>query len=102
MKIRFPVEGEFIQLDQLLKAAGLCDSGGEAKARVADGRVVVDGEVENRKRVLRRKSREQAIHAPIGHDHPQGDILHRRVHHPVWRRKAARSRYRCGPTGRYQ
>jgi len=50
MTIRFPVEGEFIQLDQLLKAAGLCGSGGEAKQRVADGLVFVDGEIENRKR----------------------------------------------------
>ena len=48
--IRFPVEGEFIQLDQLLKATGLCGSGGEAKQRVADGDVFVDGEIENRKR----------------------------------------------------
>jgi len=31
MTIRFPVEGDFIQLDQLLKAVGLCGSGGEAK-----------------------------------------------------------------------
>ncbi|KAB2966640.1 RNA-binding S4 domain-containing protein [Zoogloea sp.] len=50
MTIRFPVEGEFIQLDQLLKAVGLCGSGGEAKQRVADGDVQVDGEIENRKR----------------------------------------------------
>ena len=50
MTIRFPVEGEFIQLDQLLKAAGLGGSGGEAKQRVADGVVFVDGEIENRKR----------------------------------------------------
>jgi ribosome-associated protein len=50
MTIRFPVEGEFIQLDQLLKVVGLCGSGGEAKQRVADGMVQVDGEIENRKR----------------------------------------------------
>jgi len=50
MTIRFPVEGEFIQLDQLLKAAGLCGSGGEAKQRIADGLVVVDGVLEQRKR----------------------------------------------------
>ncbi|MBL8459851.1 MAG: RNA-binding S4 domain-containing protein, partial [Zoogloea sp.] len=29
---------------------GLCGSGGEAKQRVADGDVQVDGEIENRKR----------------------------------------------------
>lgn len=28
MAIRFEVRGEYIQLDQLLKAAGLVDSGG--------------------------------------------------------------------------
>ncbi|MBS0353131.1 MAG: RNA-binding S4 domain-containing protein [Proteobacteria bacterium] len=50
MTIRFSVEGEFIQLDQLLKAVGLCGSGGEAKQRVADGDVFVDGDIENRKR----------------------------------------------------
>lgn len=50
MQIHFPVEGEFIQLDQLLKATGLCGSGGEAKQRVADGVVFVDGQIENRKR----------------------------------------------------
>ena len=50
MTIRFSVEGEFIQIDQLLKASGLCGSGGEAKQRVADGVVFVDGEIENRKR----------------------------------------------------
>ena len=50
MTIRFSVEGEFIQLDQLLKASGLCGSGGVAKQRVADGAVFVDGEIENRKR----------------------------------------------------
>jgi ribosome-associated protein len=50
MSIRFPVTGEFIQLDQLLKAVGLCGSGGEAKQRVADGLVSVDGRREDRKR----------------------------------------------------
>ena len=41
---------QVIQIDQLLKAAGLCGSGGEAKQRVADGVVFVDGAVETRKR----------------------------------------------------
>lgn len=50
MTIRFPVEGEFIQLDQLLKATGLCDSGGAAHAAIAEGRVRVDGAVDTRKR----------------------------------------------------
>lgn len=47
---QFAVRGEYIQLDQLLKALGLCSSGGEAHAAVDAGAVAVDGEVENRKR----------------------------------------------------
>ena len=46
----FAVRGEFIQLDQLLKATGLCDSGGAAHAAIADGQVTVDGSVDTRKR----------------------------------------------------
>jgi len=45
----FPLRGEFITLDRLLKAAGLADSGGAAKAMVAEGRVQVDGRDERRK-----------------------------------------------------
>ncbi|MBS1191202.1 MAG: RNA-binding protein [Rhodocyclaceae bacterium] len=50
MSIVFPVRGEYIQLDQLLKATGLSDSGGAAHAAIADGLVRVDGLVETRKR----------------------------------------------------
>jgi len=50
MTIRFAVRGEFIQLDQLLKATGLCESGGAAHAAIAEGRVKVDGAVDTRKR----------------------------------------------------
>ena len=50
MTTQFPVRGEYIQLDQLLKATGLCDSGGAAHAAIAEGRVRVDGVVETRKR----------------------------------------------------
>jgi len=48
--VRFAVRGETIQLDQLLKAAHLVASGGEAHAAVAAGRVSVDGAIETRKR----------------------------------------------------
>jgi len=41
---------EFIELHSLLKITGLCASGGEAKAIIAEGRVTVDGVVELRKR----------------------------------------------------
>jgi ribosome-associated protein len=48
-QIDFALRGEFITLDHLLKATGLADSGGAAKAMVADGRVQVDGVDERRK-----------------------------------------------------
>lgn len=50
MSIRFAVRGDHIQLDQLLKATGLCESGGAAHAAIAEGRVRVDGVVDTRKR----------------------------------------------------
>jgi len=50
MSINFAVRGEYIQLDQLLKATGLCESGGAAHAAIAEGRVRIDGEVDTRKR----------------------------------------------------
>ncbi len=46
----FAVRGEYIQLDQLLKATGLCESGGAAHAAIAEGRVSVDAAVDTRKR----------------------------------------------------
>ena len=50
MTIQFAVRGEYIQLDQLLKATGLCESGGAAHAAIAEGRVRVDAAVDTRKR----------------------------------------------------
>ena len=50
MTVSFAVRGEYIQLDQLLKATGLAGTGGEAHAAVEAGRVLVDGQVESRKR----------------------------------------------------
>lgn len=47
--IDFALQGEYVELNQLLKLAGLCDSGGAGKALVADGQVRVDGQVELRK-----------------------------------------------------
>lgn len=43
------VRGEVIRLGQLLKVAGLADSGGEAKALLAAGEVRVNGEPESRR-----------------------------------------------------
>ena len=47
--VEFQLQGEFIELNQLLKLTGLCDSGGAGKAMVAQGAVSVDGRVELRK-----------------------------------------------------
>ena len=45
----FVLDGEHVELNQLLKLCGLVDSGGAGKAVVASGAVRVDGEVELRK-----------------------------------------------------
>jgi ribosome-associated protein len=45
----FTPTGEYIELHQLLKLAGACDSGGAGKALVASGVVSVDGKQELRK-----------------------------------------------------
>lgn len=47
--IDFELDRDFIELNQLLKLAGLCDSGGAGKALVASGVVEVDGQRETRK-----------------------------------------------------
>ena len=47
--IEFCLNREFVQLNQLLKLTGLCDSGGAGKALVAEGGVTVDGRPELRK-----------------------------------------------------
>ncbi|MEY2866166.1 MAG: hypothetical protein RI923_1470 [Pseudomonadota bacterium] len=48
-EVRFELEGEFVELNQLLKLVGLCDSGGIGKQIVASGAVSVDGRQELRK-----------------------------------------------------
>lgn len=48
-QLQFELEGDYVELNQLLKLVGLCDSGGAGKALVASGAVSVDGEVELRK-----------------------------------------------------
>ena len=39
------IETDFIKLDALLKFANLVSSGGEAKIRIAEGEVKVNGEI---------------------------------------------------------
>jgi ribosome-associated protein len=49
--LEFQLQGnEYIELNKLLKLAGLCDSGGMAKTEIAAGRVTIDGSVELRRR----------------------------------------------------
>ena len=48
-RLEFVLDREFVELNQLLKLAGLADSGGAGKALVASGEVRVDGAVELRK-----------------------------------------------------
>jgi ribosome-associated protein len=45
----FSLNAEYVELNQLLKLVGICDSGGAGKALVASGEVAVDGRVELRK-----------------------------------------------------
>ncbi len=48
-QIRFELDRDHIELNQLLKLTGVCDSGGAGKHLVATGAVRVDGVVELRK-----------------------------------------------------
>ena len=45
----FQLRGEFVELNNLLKLVGVCDSGGAGKALVESGAVSVDGKLELRK-----------------------------------------------------
>ena len=49
--IEFKVEGDYIQMIQLLKATNLVQTGGEAQIVVAEGEVKHNGEVDYRKRL---------------------------------------------------
>jgi len=48
-RLTFELDRDFVELNQLLKLVGLCDSGGAGKQLVASGAVRVDGVVELRK-----------------------------------------------------
>ncbi len=47
--LELQLEGDYVELNLLLKLVGVCDSGGAGKRLVADGLVSVDGVVEMRK-----------------------------------------------------
>lgn len=55
MQTRFEIQGEYIELSKLLKATGLCATGGTAKILITEGRVTVDGLVERRRQCKIRK-----------------------------------------------
>ena len=48
-EVEFQLNAEYVELNQLLKLVGVCDSGGAGKALVATGEVSVDGHIELRK-----------------------------------------------------
>jgi len=49
--LNFELQGrEFIELNNLLKVTGMCESGGQAKMVISEGAVQVDGKTEKRKR----------------------------------------------------
>ena len=50
MDQEFVITDEYIELNKLLKASGLCDTGGQTKIVIEDELVTVDGETETRKR----------------------------------------------------
>jgi len=47
--IQIQLKGEYVRLCDLLKLAGIADSGGQGKLMVAEGEVTVDGQPESRK-----------------------------------------------------
>ena len=65
MKISFKITSEYIEMIKLLKATGLCASGGEAKTVVDEGRVEVDNHTELRKRRKIRKGQVVAFEGNI-------------------------------------
>ena len=53
--IEFKVTGDYIPMIQLLKAAGLVQTGGEAQIVVTEGLVKYNGQVDYRKRLKVKK-----------------------------------------------
>ena len=47
--LEFELRGEYVELCNLLKLAGIADSGGRGKQMVAEGSIQVDGQPEMRK-----------------------------------------------------
>lgn len=73
--LEFNLEGEYVELNQLLKLVGVCDSGGAGKMLVASGAVAVDGQVELRKTCKIRAGQvvsldDLRIHVAVAADRP--------------------------------
>jgi len=63
---QFDLEGrDFIELNNLLKITGMCNSGGQAKLLIAEGLVQVDGKTETRKRCKIRKGQQVEFNGEI-------------------------------------
>jgi ribosome-associated protein len=65
--MNIPIKTETIDLDQLLKLAGIAGSGGEAKHLVQSNLVKVNGELETRRRAT--------LHV--------GDVIEVETHSPI-------------------
>ena len=77
-KIDFALRGEHITLDALLKATGQAASGGDAKALITAGSVIVNGQAETRRgRKLRAGDVVQAGDERITIVPPQGAMPER-------------------------
>ncbi len=64
--LRFELDRDYVELHQLLKLNGLCDSGGAGKHLVASGAVRVDGAVESRKTCKIRAGQRVTLRGPGG------------------------------------
>ena len=60
-KLTFKLNDEYVELNQLLKLVGVCDSGGAGKRLVASGVVRVDGALELRKTCKIRQGQEVTL-----------------------------------------
>jgi ribosome-associated protein len=61
-QIEFELRGEYIELDKLLKANGLVESGGRARMLISEGNVQVNGQDELRKTAKIRAGQVVSMH----------------------------------------
>lgn len=70
----FQLEREHIALNDLLKNAGLCDTGGMGKALVGSGAVRVDGVIETRKTAKIRAGQTVQVEDILIHVHGEDEL----------------------------